>query len=523
MLIEQGERTVRVGAFPIGIDFDHYESLARAAEPGDEKRERLVLGVDRLDYTKGIPERLRAFERLLELHPEHREKVALLQVAVPSRSQVAEYRELKREIDELVGRVNGRFGTASWSPIRYLHRSFSSERLAAMYRDADVGLLTPLRDGMNLVAKEFVACQVGDPGVLVLSRLAGAAETMREAIHVNPYDVDGTAHALHRALTMDETERRSRLTALRRRERRRDVYAWVESFLDAAMAGHAGLGPPEAPDFEAWFGDAFFTGHRLALFLDYDGTLTPLCAHPTKAVLSPEMRGVLMACVRRSDTDVAVISGRALSDVVNMVDEKEITYAGSHGMEISFPDGSSFRHEDLPYFQAKTDALAAALGRTAPPGAWSERKGATLTFHFRQVDAELQAKAAAKARELVNAAGFQARDAHFAVEAIPPVAWDKGRAVLQILRARYGPDWPEHVRAVYVGDDLTDEDAFRILGGLGFTFRVGTTDTPTVAARRLPDVDTVQRLLEWLARRPSAASALADDDRGGRELPGRRA
>jgi trehalose 6-phosphate synthase/phosphatase len=151
-----------------------------------------------------IPERIRSFERLLELHPEHRGTITLLQLAVPSRSQVAEYRELKREIDELVGRVNGRFATARWSPIRYLFRFINSEELASLYRDADVALVTPLRDRMNLVAKEFVASQVDDPGVLILSRMAGAAETMREALLVNPYDIDENAEAIHRALTMDE-------------------------------------------------------------------------------------------------------------------------------------------------------------------------------------------------------------------------------------------------------------------------------------------------------------------------------
>jgi trehalose 6-phosphate synthase/phosphatase len=233
MVFHQGHAS-RVGAFPIGIDWESFEAKASAAPPSRAaRRERVILGVDRLDYTKGILERIRAVEVLLDLHPEHREKVLLVQVAVPSRSQVAEYRDLKREIEGLVGRVNGRFATANWSPICYLYRSFSHDRLAALYRDADVALVTPLRDGMNLVAKEFVACQVADPGALILSRMAGAAETMREALLVNPYDVEETAGALHRALRMKTRERRSRMEALRERERANDVHAWVRSFLAA--------------------------------------------------------------------------------------------------------------------------------------------------------------------------------------------------------------------------------------------------------------------------------------------------
>jgi trehalose 6-phosphate synthase/phosphatase len=234
-----GERATRVAAFPIGIDYDAFRARAEAAPAKSPPREAIILGADRLDYTKGIPERILAVERLLEKRPEHRERVVLLQIAVPSRHQVAEYRALKREIEELVGRVNGRFGTATWSPIRYLCQLLDHDRLAGLYRDAQVGLVTPLRDGMNLVAKEFVASQTGDPGVLLLSRLAGAAETMREALFVNPYDVEKTADQIHLALKMPLEERRTRIAALQAREKRNDVHAWVASFLGAV--------PPRPP------------------------------------------------------------------------------------------------------------------------------------------------------------------------------------------------------------------------------------------------------------------------------------
>jgi trehalose 6-phosphate synthase/phosphatase len=236
-VVQSGGRVTRVGAFPIGIDWNHFESLASAAPEPRRRTERIVLGADRLDYTKGIPERIQAVERLLERYPGYRERIVLLQVSVPSRCEVAAYRELKREIDELVRRVNGRFGTATWSPIRFLYQSLSHERLAGLYRDADVALVTPLRDGMNLVAKEFVACQVRSPGVLVLSRHAGAAETLREALLVDPHDVEGTAETLRRALEMGPAERAVRMSALRGYERRHHVHAWAESCLEAAAGG----------------------------------------------------------------------------------------------------------------------------------------------------------------------------------------------------------------------------------------------------------------------------------------------
>ncbi len=238
-LVQLDGRTVRVMALPLGIDFERYESLAQEApDSGFGPHEHIVLGVDRLDYTKGIPERLKAFARLLNTHPEHRNHVTLVQVAVPSRAEVSEYRDLKREIDRLVGEINGRFGSETWTPIRYLYRSLSQDRLCGLYRDADVALVTPLRDGMNLVAKEYTACQVKNPGVLVLSHMAGAAETMDEALLVNPYNLEDTAEKLHTALTMSLMERRSRMKALRKREATLNVHSWARKLVQR-LAGAA--------------------------------------------------------------------------------------------------------------------------------------------------------------------------------------------------------------------------------------------------------------------------------------------
>jgi trehalose 6-phosphate synthase/phosphatase len=288
---------------------------------------------------------------------------------------------------------------------------------------------------MNLVAKEFIACQVADPGVLVLSRLAGAADTMREALLVNPYDIDGTAETLHRALMMDEDERRSRVAALRRRERRDDLDAWTSSFVTAAAEARADLLPMADADFDAWLGD-FLAHYRLALFLDYDGTLTPLTEHPDQALLSRRMRSALARCAGRDDADVAIISGRALEGVRKMVGESELTYAGNHGLEIEGPGITHFEHEDLVHYRGRARELAEQLEDVAVDGAWTEEKGPTLTFHYRAVPEHRRAGLIAEAHEIISAAGYQPRDAHCAVEARPPIGWDKGRAVLHVLRAR---------------------------------------------------------------------------------------
>ncbi len=240
VLIGDGVRA-RTGAFPIGIipeDIREDASAQTNEEIGALLRTtastQLVVGVDRLDYTKGIPERLCAVERLLDRSPEWRGKVSVVQVSVPSRAEVPEYAEERRRVEHVVGRINGEFGEAHWTPVRYLYRSYRRSHLAQLYRAADVGLVTPLRDGMNLVAKEFVAAQDPRcPGVLLLSRFAGAAVELRDALLTNPFHVDGLAADLDRALRMDEDERRARHARLLEAVERTNAATWADSFLRA--------------------------------------------------------------------------------------------------------------------------------------------------------------------------------------------------------------------------------------------------------------------------------------------------
>lgn len=232
-------RTVPTRVYPIGIDPRPYEEWSQepaALKIGQRLRHsllgrKLVLGVDRLDYTKGITERLRIYGRLLELYPRWKKRVSFIQISAPSRTRVAEYVKQRREVEELVGHLNGRHGHTEWVPVRYLFQSYSQRDLAAFYREADVALVTPLRDGMNLVAKEFVAAQTGDPGVLVLSQFAGAASELSDAVLVNPYDIDASAHALHAALSMPVEERIERQRALLARVHSQTAAAWAEGFL----------------------------------------------------------------------------------------------------------------------------------------------------------------------------------------------------------------------------------------------------------------------------------------------------
>lgn len=498
--VEQGERSVKVGAFPLGIDYAGYEKRAHGAAR-KRGRERIVLGVDRLDYTKGIPLRIAAFERFLEGHPEYRNQVTLIQIAVPSRGQVTEYQEQKRAIDEIVGRVNGRFGTSTWTPIRYLYRSVSAERLAALYRDADVALVTPLRDGMNLVAKEYVACQVDDPGVLILSRMAGAAETMHEALQVNPHDTDSVADKIHQALEMPDADRRERMRALQERERRNDVRRWLADFVKAFETPSGGFRPTTPHDFDLWLGD-FLRERPLALFLDFDGTLAPIVDHPDKATLPDATRRALERCAARDDTEIAIISGRGLRDVAERTGLSGLTYAGNHGLEIEGPGLPHFIQEDVPHFIERTGELAKVLSDLDTPGVFVEAKGASLTVHYRRVEEARRPELIERVEAMIREAGYQKRDALLALEARPPIGWDKGHAVLHVLRTRFGPAWSEALRVIYAGDDATDEDAFRALSGLAVTFRVGAWERGTRATRQLANPEAIRILLEWLAERP---------------------
>lgn len=235
-------RTALARAFPISIDTPTLIAQAEAAvrsRHAARLREslvgrRLIVGVDRLDYSKGLPNRFEAFEHLLESHPEHRSRVSFLQIATPSREEVPEYAAIRRELSERAGRINGQYAELDWIPIRYMNRSFNQRVLAGFYRLADAGFVTPLRDGMNLVAKEYVACQDPEnPGVLVLSRFAGAAEELPEAVLVNPFDPEGMADALQRALTMPLEERKERHKAMLRTLLRNDITYWRQSFVDA--------------------------------------------------------------------------------------------------------------------------------------------------------------------------------------------------------------------------------------------------------------------------------------------------
>jgi trehalose 6-phosphate synthase/phosphatase len=241
-LVKYGKKIIQVRHLPISIDFNEFNDAAHSQEVQDAAwylhenlhERQLMLGIDRLDYTKGMPERFLAFERALEKYPELKHKISLLQVVVPSRTLDPDYQNLKEQLDQVTGRINSRFGDAGWMPIHYIFRSLDNTQLAAHYRTSEIAFITPLRDGMNLVAKEYCACSVDNNGVLILSEFTGAADQLGEnALLVNPYDIEKTADTIYRAFTMPLEERQQRMQRLRNQVQRNDVHRWLRHFMEA--------------------------------------------------------------------------------------------------------------------------------------------------------------------------------------------------------------------------------------------------------------------------------------------------
>lgn len=240
-----GERQVRIGAFPISIDFRHFSENARKKDVADEAwlnheklaGQKIVLSLDRLDVTKGIPYRLEAIRELLKNHPELHGKVTFVQIVIPSRSEIPKYQALKKQVDQLVGEINSEFTQPGWVPIHYIYRSLSTKELLAFYRTSEVALVTSIRDGMNLVAKEYIASNVDERGILVLSEFAGAtAQLKNDALLINPYDIVGVSDAIYKALTLPDDEKRQKMRRMRHSIKRHDIFWWVRLFLQAAIS-----------------------------------------------------------------------------------------------------------------------------------------------------------------------------------------------------------------------------------------------------------------------------------------------
>ncbi|MGW9020327.1 bifunctional alpha,alpha-trehalose-phosphate synthase (UDP-forming)/trehalose-phosphatase [Leucobacter chromiiresistens] len=507
-------RTVLAQEFPISIDAAAFAEVARRPETQQRAREiraelgdpkTVMLGVDRLDYTKGIRHRLKAFDELLADDEIDASDIVLVQVASPSREQVDAYRQLRNEVELTVGRLNGEHGTIGHSPLVYLHRGYSREEMVALYLAADVLLVTPLRDGMNLVAKEYVACREDEQGVLVLSEFAGAADELKDALLVNPHDIEGLKAAFLRATHMPQEEQRRRMQGLRRAVHDNDVEHWASGFLgsmtsisETRAAAQASGTPEGATGPVSLVPQAFVprsvgdrlrriaTASSLLVATDFDGTIAPIVPRPQDARMLPRARQALEMLSAAPGVRVALLTGRSLGGLADTGTGGEgWIVSGSHGSELTGFDvsgitggiGGAPTDEESERLDRLTRRFERVLG--SEPGVRLERKPFGVAVHTREVaDPEYGRELLAAAVEFGVAEGLHVREGK-QVREFSVRASDKG-TVLQSIRDAL-PAGP----VLFLGDDVTDEDAFAVLGPDDLGIKVGEGET--AAAERIPD------------------------------------
>ncbi len=506
----QGDRPVRLGVFPLGVDAADWAE--RAASPEVEARmavwreqvagRKVLLGIDRLDYTKGLLRRLEAYRRLLEMKPEWREGAELIQVVVPSRTGVEGYANLKRELERLVGEINGAFATERNTPIRYLYRAVPPDELTALYRLADVAIVTPLRDGMNLVSKEYVASRIDDAGVLVLSDLAGAAAEMGEALLVNPWDADGTAATIDRALRMPPVEQRRRMGALRRRVGHRNVAQWCDAFLEAldtAVRDRDGGKHPVAA-VAADLDGALAGATRVLYLLDYDGTMVDLKPDPAAVAPDQDLRVLLEQLA--GGGEVVLMSGRDRRTLDSWMGDLPLHLVAEHGLYYRAPQAGweqLLPAADAAWIRHVRPVLDEYTERT--PGAFVEVKEASLAWHYRRAEPAVGRRHALElAHHLTESlARSPLQVIHGAkVVEIRSLGVDKGAAYRLLARGLGHFDL-----VLAAGDDRTDEDLFAAVGPSAWSFKVGSG--PSRARFRLADPADLRELLVHTIRGPATA------------------
>ncbi len=480
-------RLIKVDAFPMGIDFQKFNSAASSSAVTAEKdtirnsfgNRKLVLSLDRLDYTKGIKQRLLGFERFIDEHPEWVGNVSLMMVIIPSRIAVGSYQDMKKQLDEEIGRINGRFTKLDWTPIIYRYKSIPFTELVALYAAADVALVTPLRDGMNLIAKEYLASKADATGVLILSEMAGAAKELTEAIIINPNNTEEMSAAIHTALNMPVEEQRRRNEHLRSRLERYDVARWAKNILDKVN---------EVFDIRIRSTSAVFLGNeqrefvkralrmsvKKLILLDHDGTLVPFMDDPILAEPGPNVISLLSKLCNVTGTDVVIISGRDKATLESWYGGSPVQLVAEHGASVRNKNGvwrtkkhlhSGWKQDLRPIFEKYADAL---------PGSFVEEKEHSLVWHYRMADLE---HGAMKKKELIDDL------VHFTANVDLSVL--QGNKIVEIRNSTVnkGSTVGELVSkkaydlCIAIGDDVTDEDMFRAVPKGSITIKVGTGDT----------------------------------------------
>ena len=477
------DHLVKVDTFPMGIDFQKFH--VAAANPGqcptDEvsrealKGFKVVLSVDRLDYTKGILKRLQGYELFLEKNPQWHKKVVLVLVVVPSRVGVDQYQQIKKQIDEYVGKINGKFSTVGWTPVLYQYRFLPFEPLVSLYAASHVALITPLRDGMNLVAKEYLASRTDKTGVLVLSETAGASKELGEAVIINPNNAEEIAAGMKTALEMPEPEQIRRNEIMQNRLQRYDVARWAEDFLNQLPAIKVEQERLRARLLNAAARqrliDEFMRASHRTIFLDYDGTLAPFADTPEDARPGLDLLTLLRDLSRNGNNDIVLISGRDKDTMQDWFADFGVALVAEHGAwiktkdrdwQLTRPLDNGWKSAILPILETYADRLS---------GAFVEEKQCSVVWHYRRADPEL---ASACVKDLVDAlvnftANIDVQVLHGSkVVEVRSGGINKGFAAMTFLPIDRPDDF-----VLAIGDDWTDEDLFRVLPDTACSIKVG--------------------------------------------------
>ncbi|WP_422079625.1 bifunctional alpha,alpha-trehalose-phosphate synthase (UDP-forming)/trehalose-phosphatase [Ulvibacterium sp.] len=488
-------RIIKVDSFPMGID---YKKFSKAAEEHSQKKPdkqsdlqqrlnkhkkstpdgKFLLSIDRLDYSKGIAKRLNAFEYFLNKYPQYKEKVRLIILAVPSRSNVPQYQLLKKEVDELVGRINGELATVNWTPIWYFYRSLPFDSLIDLYTSCDIAWLTPLRDGMNLVAKEYIATRTDKTGVLILSEMAGSANEMNESLLINPNNFEQIADTLYTAINMPKEEQQARNQVLQKRLERYNVEKWANSFMSSLRAQKNRDAGNISKRMTNHLLDGVLKDYTAAkkrlLFLDYDGTLAGFHNDPQKANPDEELYQLLDQIHHQKDTEMYLVSGRDKETFTRWFLPKKYNMIVEHGVWIS-NDGKPFRmleNVKNDWMEKIRPVLESFVDRT--PGSFIEEKNYSLAWHYRKTDPDFGNLRATELNTVLTSLiandDISVLNGNKVME-VKSSNVNKGRATVRVL----GENDYDFVFAI--GDDWTDEFMFQELPKSAVTVKVGQQKT----------------------------------------------
>ena len=501
--VSVGTRQVVVNTFPMGIDFEKYNNSAKEYFNKNlnyfEKKSsnvKNILTIDRLDYTKGIVQRIKAFEIFLNTYPEYLEKVKLTMLSVPSRENVSDYQNLKKETDEIVGRINGKYSTVNWTPISYYYRSMSFDQLIELYMISDIAMITPVRDGMNLVAKEYIATRINGDGVLILSEMAGASKELFESIQINPFDLNNMSESIYKALTMSKEEQIKRNLSMQNRIKRYNVELWSNEFINALKTKNQTQNSEMVKKINEHLNksiiEKFNKSKSRVIFLDYDGTLVGFNKKPELALPDKSLYKLIDKIISYENTELVIVSGRDTSFLESCFGKLKLTLVAEHGIFMKKNNESWVSKytrkrkwlDDLrPLFQSFSD-------RT--PGTFIEEKQTSLVWHYRGSDPELAAhrvvELKTELRSLISQ-DLTLMDMNKAIE-VKSATYNKGIAVNEILRQK------NYDFILCLGDDVTDEDMFINLPKSAITIKVGKSNTK--AKYYLENYNNVRSFLENL-------------------------